>query len=69
MPPDPAPRDDDLDPETRAVIERAERAWQRQVELEERGYRSPDRMTTFRWVMVAIAAVSLVLLLLTSQQG
>ena len=69
MPPDQPPRDGDLDPETRAVIDRAERAWRRQVELEERRYGAPDRMTAFRWIMVAIAVVSVVLLLLLDRQG
>lgn len=62
--PPPTPPEEELDPETRAVVERAERAWQRQVEREERAFAYPGRMTRFRWAMVAIAGVSLLLLLL-----
>jgi hypothetical protein len=69
MPSDPPPPENELTPETRAVIERAERAWQRQVEREERGLEYPGRMTRFRWVMVAIAALSLILLLVTNGFG
>jgi len=52
------------DAETRAVIERAERAWQRQVEREERSFAYPGPMTRFRWILVAIAMVSVILLIL-----
>ncbi len=68
MPSDPPP-EDKLDPETRAVIERAERAWRRQVEREERAFDYPGRMTRFRWIMVAIAAASLLLLLVMNWLG
>jgi hypothetical protein len=69
MPSDPPPQspEAELDPETRAVVERAERAWQRQVEREERAFDYPGRMTPFRWVMVAIAGISLILLLLMNR--
>jgi hypothetical protein len=63
------PPDDGLDPETRAVIERAERAWQRQVEREQRAFDYPGRMTPFRWVMVAIAAISLISLAVLNRFG
>jgi hypothetical protein len=65
MPSDPPPQppEDELDPETRAVIERAERAWRRQVEREERASEYPGQMTRFRWVMIAVAALSLILLI------
>ena len=49
--------------ETREMLERAERAWQRQVEREEAGRAAPGQMTAFRWILVAIAAASLLLLL------
>ena len=62
MPSDP-PLEHEPNPETRAVVERAERAWQRQVEREEQGLASTGRMTPFRWIMLVIAAISLVLLL------
>jgi hypothetical protein len=70
MPSDPPPpREDEVDPETRAVIERAERAWRRQAEREERALDYPGRMTRFRWIMVAIAALSLILLLAMNRSG
>jgi hypothetical protein len=65
----PPPPEDEPDPETRAVIARAEAAWRRQVEREERAVDYPGRMTRFRWVLVAIAAISLLLLLLTNRSG
>jgi len=68
MPSDPPPSEDELDPETRAVVERAEQAWRRQVEREERAF-YPERMTRFRWVMVAIAAICLILLLVMNRSG
>jgi hypothetical protein len=65
---DPPPPPED-DAETRAVIERAERAWQRQVEHEERSLAYPGPMTRFRWILVAITAVSLVLLTVQNWRG
>ncbi|HEY1796589.1 MAG TPA: hypothetical protein VGG57_10755 [Stellaceae bacterium] len=63
MPSDPPPEDPDR--ETRAVIERAERNWQQQVEREEQGLDYPGRMTPFRWTMLIIAIASLILLIVT----
>jgi hypothetical protein len=68
QPPSPPP-ENELDPETRAVIDRAEAAWRRQVEREERSLDYPGPMTPFRWVLVAIAAISLIVLLLTNRFG
>lgn len=65
----PPPPEDETDAETRAVIERAERAWQRQAEREERALADPGRMTPFRWVLVAIAAASLLVLLVQNWLG
>lgn len=65
----PPPPEDERDAETRAVIERAEQAWQRQVEREQRSLDYRGGMTTFRWVMVTIAAVSLLVLLLLKPFG
>ena len=69
MPSDPPPPEDDLDPETRAVIERAEQAWRRQVEREERAAGYTGGMTPLRWILVAIAAICLMLLLVTNRTG
>jgi hypothetical protein len=64
MPSDPPPPEQEPDPETRAVIERAERAWQRQVEREEKSLDYPGGMTPFRWIMLVIALILLVLTIL-----
>lgn len=63
------PPEDEVDPETRAVIERAERAWRRQVEREERALDYSGRMTPFRWVMVVIAVICLILLIVMNRGG
>jgi len=47
--------------ETREVVERSERTWQRQVERERSAY--PETMTPFRWVLVAIALIALAVIL------
>jgi hypothetical protein len=65
----PPPPEHDEDAETRAVIERAERAWRRQAEREEQSFARLDRMTPFRWVLVAIAAASLILLIARNWLG
>lgn len=61
---DPPPpfREERAEAETRDVIERAERAWQRQVEREESSYAGPGPMTRFRWVLVAVALAALILI-------
>lgn len=65
----PPPPEHDEDAETRAVIERAERAWRRQAEREEQSFARLDRMTPLRWVLVAIAAASLILLIARNWLG
>ena len=49
--------------ETRAMLERAERAWQRQIEREEAAGRGLSGMTRFRWLLAAVAAAALILIL------
>ncbi|HEX3884058.1 MAG TPA: hypothetical protein VHW66_15475 [Stellaceae bacterium] len=68
-PPPPTPEQPDEDAETRAVIERAERAWQRQVEREDAAFAGAGRMTPFRWIMIAIAAAALLLLIVQNRLG
>jgi len=65
----PLPPEDQPDAETRAVIERAERAWRLQAEREERALADSGRMTPFRWIVLAIAAASLLVLLVQNWLG
>jgi hypothetical protein len=68
-PPPPPPEDEEPDAETRAVIERAERAWQRQIEREDAALPGAGAMTPFRWIMLAIAAIALLLLIAQNWLG
>jgi len=65
--PQPPPRlstEERAEAETREMIERAERAWQRQVEREEAGNAgaSPGQMTPLRWALIALAGAALAFL-------
>ncbi len=50
-----SPEERDL-AETREVIDRAERAWERPVEREDAGRGGPGPMTPLRWVLLALAS-------------